>query len=100
MTPVAVAGTAMWYLTRSTGAVSLILLTRAVALGVVDVRRWSSPRWPRFLLDALHRNAALLAMVFLVVHILTSVIDGFAPIGLTDAIIPFKGAYRPFWLGL
>lgn len=100
MTPLATAGSAMWYLTRSTGAVSLILLTLAVALGVVDVRRWSSPRWPRFILDALHRNAALLAMVFLLVHILTSVIDGFAPIELTDAIIPFNGAYRPFWLGL
>jgi MFS-type transporter involved in bile tolerance (Atg22 family) len=37
-----------WYLTRSTGAVALLLLTGAVALGVVDVRRWSTPRWPRF----------------------------------------------------
>jgi predicted ferric reductase len=94
------AGSASWYLTRSTGAVALILLTLAVVLGIIDVRRWSSPRWPRFMLDALHRNAALLAMAFLVVHILTSVIDGFAPIGLTDAVIPFTGAYRPFWLGL
>lgn len=98
--PLASAGSAAWYLARSTGAVSLILLTLVVVLGVVDVRRWSSPRWPRFLLDALHRNAALLAMAFLAVHILMSVIDGFAPIGLTDAVIPFKGAYRPFWLGL
>ena len=32
----------------------------------------------------MHRNAALLAMAFLIVHILTSVIDGFAPIELTD----------------
>jgi methionine sulfoxide reductase heme-binding subunit len=90
----------MWYLTRATGAVALILLTLTVVLGVIDVRRWSSPRWPRFLLDALHRNAALLAMAFLLVHILTSVIDGFAPIELADSVIPFKGTYRPFWLGL
>jgi methionine sulfoxide reductase heme-binding subunit len=89
-----------WYVTRSTGAMALALLTAAIVLGVVDVQRWSSPRWPRFLVDSLHRNVSLLAMAFLVVHILTSVLDSFAPIRLTDAFIPFVGSYRPFWLGL
>jgi sulfoxide reductase heme-binding subunit YedZ len=93
-------GSAYWYLTRSTGAVSLLLLTFAVALGVVDVRRWSSPRWPRFLVDSLHRNVSLLAIAFLALHVLTSVLDSFAPISLLDAFVPFAGAYRPFWLGL
>jgi predicted ferric reductase len=89
-----------WYLTRSTGAVALLLLTFAIALGVLDVRRFSTPRWPRFLVDSLHRNVSLLAMVFLGFHILTSVLDSFAPISLVDAFIPFAGSYRPFWLGL
>jgi predicted ferric reductase len=89
-----------WYLTRSTGAVALLLATLAIAIGVADVRRWSTPRWPRFVVDSLHRNVSLLAMVFLVLHILTSVLDSFAPISLIDAFIPFTGAYRPFWLGL
>jgi methionine sulfoxide reductase heme-binding subunit len=89
-----------WYLTRSTGTVSLLLLTGAVALGVVDWRRLSTPRWPRFVIDSLHRNVALLAVCFLALHILTAVLDSFAPIGLIDAIIPFAGSYRPFWLGL
>jgi methionine sulfoxide reductase heme-binding subunit len=89
-----------WYLTRSTGAVALVLLTAAVALGVIDVRRFNAPGWPRFLIDALHRNVALLAMAFLVLHILTSVLDSFASISLVDALVPFVGSYRPFWLGL
>jgi len=89
-----------WYLTRSTGAVALLLLTIAVALGVLDVKRFSTPRWPRFVVDSLHRNVSLLAMVFLVLHILTSVLDSFAPISLLDAFVPFVGSYRPFWLGL
>ena len=91
---------AYWYLTRATGAVALLLLTFAVALGVLDVRRWRSQRWPRFLVDSLHRNVSLLAMVFLALHILTSVLDSFASISLADAFIPFAGSYRPFWLGL
>jgi methionine sulfoxide reductase heme-binding subunit len=90
----------MWYLTRSTGAVALVLLTLAVALGVIDVRRLSTPRWPRFVVDALHRNVSLLSVVFLVLHVLTSVLDGFAPISLLDAVVPFGSSYRPLWLGL
>ncbi|HEY2719813.1 MAG TPA: ferric reductase-like transmembrane domain-containing protein [Solirubrobacteraceae bacterium] len=98
--PAVVGGSASWYLTRSTGVVGLLLLTLAVGLGVVDVRRLSSLRWPRFVLDSLHRNVALLAMAFLFVHVLTSVIDSFTPISLLDAVVPFAGSYRPFWLGL
>jgi sulfoxide reductase heme-binding subunit YedZ len=89
-----------WYLTRSTGAVALLLLSLAIALGVIDVQRWSSPRWPRFVIDSLHRNVSLLAMVFLCLHILTSALDSFASIPLIDAVVPFVGSYRPFWLGL
>jgi len=98
---IAAAGpSAYWYLTRASGAVALLLLTGAVVLGIVDVHRWSSPRWPRFVLDALHRNVSLLAMLFLVLHILTAVLDSFASIPLIDAVVPFVGSYRPFWLGL
>lgn len=93
-------GSTSWYLTRSTGAVALVLLTMTVVLGVIDVRRFSTRGWPRFVLDALHRNLALLTIVFLVLHILTSVLDGFAPISLSAAVIPFISPYRPFWLGL
>jgi methionine sulfoxide reductase heme-binding subunit len=96
----ATGGSAYWYLTRSTGAVALVLLTLAIALGVLDVRRWSSPRWPRFVVDSLHRNVSLLAMAFLALHVITSVLDSFAPISLLDAFLPFAGSYRPFWLGL
>jgi predicted ferric reductase len=95
-----VGGSAYWYLTRSTGVVGLLLLTLAMALGVVDVRRLSTPRWPRFALDTLHRNVSLLAMAFLAVHVLTAILDSFAPISIVDSVVPFAGSYRPFWLGL
>jgi predicted ferric reductase len=100
-TVLAAAGpSAYWYLTRSSGGVSLVLLTLALVLGVVDVGRWSTASWPRFVVDSLHRSASLLALAFLVVHILTAVLDSFAPISLVNAIVPFTGSYRPFWVGL
>jgi hypothetical protein len=89
-----------WYLTRSTGVVSLLLLTLTVVLGVIDVRRWSTPAWPRFALDSLHRSVSMLVLVFLGLHIVTAALDSFAPIALIDAVLPFIGSYRPFWLGL
>jgi predicted ferric reductase len=91
---------AYWYLTRSTGAVAMLLLTASVVLGIADVRRYATTSWPRFVIDGLHRNVSLLAVAFVALHIITSVLDGFAPISITAAVIPFISSYRPFWLGL
>jgi DMSO/TMAO reductase YedYZ heme-binding membrane subunit len=92
---------AYWYVTRSTGAVALVLLTVSVVLGVMGAVRFSSaPRWPRFAIDLLHRDVSLLAIVLVVVHVVTTVLDGFAPITLLDGVIPFRSPYRPLWLGL
>lgn len=101
MTVFAAAGpSAYWYLTRGTGTIALILLTLSVAFGVANVRRLRTPTMPRFVFDAVHRNVSLLAVAFVAVHILTSVLDSFAPINLIDSVIPFVSSYRPIWLGL
>jgi methionine sulfoxide reductase heme-binding subunit len=99
---IAAAGpSAYWYLARGTGAVSLVLLTFSVVLGILGSLRFSLvPRWPRFAIDTVHRDISLLVLVLLAVHIISSVLDSFAPIRLTDAIIPFTSAYRPLWMGL
>ena len=91
---------AYWYLARGTGAVSLVLLTGTVVLGIMDSVRFTSPRWPRFAIDSVHRDLSLLVLVVLAIHIVTSVLDGFAPIVLLDGVIPFATPYRPLWMGL
>ena len=88
--------TTLWYLTRGTGVVSLVLLTASVVLGVAGSLRAR----PRALLAGLHRNVPLLAIAFVVAHVLTTVADGYAPIGVKDAVLPFLSPYRPVWLGL
>jgi DMSO/TMAO reductase YedYZ heme-binding membrane subunit len=91
---------AYWYLARGTGAVSLVLLTVSVALGVTDWSRVTfGQRWPRFAIDSLHRDVSLLVIALLAIHIVTSVLDSFAPIGLIDAVIPLVSKYRPLWMG-
>lgn len=92
--------TALWYAARSTGYVSLLLLTVIVVLGIVTAMRWDTREWPRFLTQALHRNLSLLVLVFLAIHIVTSIVDPFAGIALLNTVVPFTGSYRPLWLGL
>lgn len=90
----------MWFLTRGTGATALVLLTLSVALGVAHVQRTQIAGLPRFVLDKVHRTAALLAVAFVFVHVATAILDGFAPITIVDAVVPLHSAYRPVWLGL
>ncbi|HEY3961225.1 MAG TPA: ferric reductase-like transmembrane domain-containing protein [Gaiellaceae bacterium] len=92
--------TALWYLTRASGIVALLLLTAAVALGVLSALRLTSDRWPRFAITDAHRNLTLASIVFVFLHVVTTVADGYAPIGFLDAFVPFLSPYRPLWLGL
>ncbi len=90
----------LWYTTRAAGTISLLFLTSVTVLGIVARMRVESARWPRFLSAALHGNLALLSVVFLVVHIVTAVVDPFTSLGITPVIVPFGSAYRTLWLGL
>jgi methionine sulfoxide reductase heme-binding subunit len=80
--------------------VSLILLTATVVLGIVASVGWTSTRWPRFLSQGVHRNLSLFCLAVIAVHITSTVGDGYVPIGLLDAVIPFRSPYRPIWVGL
>jgi hypothetical protein len=77
-----------------------VLLTVSLALGIANVRRVQTDAVPRFVFDAVHRSVSLLALAFLAVHVVTSVLDPFAPIRMIDAVVPFVSSYRPVWLGL
>ncbi len=90
----------LWYTTRGAGAVTLILLSAVVVLGILSTLRVQSRSWPRFLTTGLHRNLALMTLVFLALHIFTAVVDPFTNLGWSAALIPFTSYYRTFWLGL
>src|ERR1022692_4384861 len=98
--PVVVGPSLLWYSTRATGVVALVLLTATVMLGVVGSARAASQRWPRIVTASLHRNLALTATALVGVHVVTTVLDPFAPIGWIAAIVPFSSTYRPLWLSL
>ncbi len=100
MTVFALSSSWYWYFTRGTGMVALILLSAVMVLGILGPLRISSREWPRFAIETVHRDLSLLALVVIVVHVVTTVLDGYAPISLIAGIVPFDSAYRPLWLGL
>jgi sulfoxide reductase heme-binding subunit YedZ len=92
--------TALWYASRATGVVTMLLLTAVVVLGILVNRQGRIPGLPAFAVTGLHRNVSLLAVAFLVIHVVTAIVDPFVTIGLAAAVLPFASAYKPFWLGL
>jgi DMSO/TMAO reductase YedYZ heme-binding membrane subunit len=93
-------GPGLWYATRATGLVTLLLLTASVLLGVITAGRFASEKWPRFLTVGLHRRISLLTLVFLALHIATTVVDTYTSIPAAAVFVPFASAYKEPWLGL
>ncbi len=92
--------TVTWDTARAGGLVSYVLLTTAVALGLVLRNRWQSTRWPRLVTNELHGYVSLLALVFITVHVLAVAVDPFTHFGLGAVLVPFASHYRPVWMSL
>lgn len=90
----------VWYLMRASGVVSLLLLTAVLVLGIGTTRRWRTRRTPGLVALGLHRSISLLAVVFLVVHVATAVVDPYAVVSIAAVVVPFVAGRTPFWVGL
>jgi sulfoxide reductase heme-binding subunit YedZ len=97
---VSAGGSPLWYATRATGVVALVLLTATVVLGIAGAARLAAPGAPRIVTAGLHRNLSVLVVALVAVHVLTTVADGYVPISLASAVVPFSAPYRRLWLGL
>ena len=94
------ASTLPWYASRATGVVALVLLTAVMVLGILVNRQGRLPGLPRFAVTNLHRNLSLMAVVFIVIHVITAAADSYVSIPLISAVVPFTSGYEGFWLGL
>jgi predicted ferric reductase len=90
----------LWYATRATGLVALVLLTATTVLGILTANRTVSLRWPGFAVQDLHRRLSVLTMAFLAAHIVTSVIDTYVHIGWAAVVVPFASSYKRLWVAL
>ena len=93
-------GPLLWYLNRGSGLVLLALLTASALLGMWATRGGAGTRVPRFAVQSLHRNLALLGVVLTVVHVGSAVADEYVDIRWWQAALPWHLAYKPLWLAL
>jgi len=92
--------TFLWYATRASGIVSLILLTLTMVLGLVTTSRARARNWPGFAQQEIHRRISIMAVIFLAIHVVTSILDTYVHIGWFAIVVPFASPYSRFWVGL
>ena len=92
--------TALWYATRASGLMALILLTLTMVLGLLTTSRARARNWPGFAQQELHRRVSMIAVVFLGIHVVTSVLDTYVNIGWAAVVVPFTSQYSRFWVGV
>ncbi len=90
----------LWYTTRATGLVALVLFTVVVSLGTFVANRVGGTSVGRFELNELHRSVSMVAIAFLVVHIVSTVVDSFVPTGWLSAVVPMTSSYKRFDVAL
>ncbi|HVB19130.1 MAG TPA: ferric reductase-like transmembrane domain-containing protein [Acidimicrobiales bacterium] len=84
----------LWYTTRATGLVALVLFTVVVSLGTLVANRIGGSIVGRFELNELHRSLSIVAIAFLALHIVTTVIDSFVATGWISVVVPFTSSYK------
>jgi methionine sulfoxide reductase heme-binding subunit len=97
---IATASPLIWYTTRATGVVGLVLLTASVCVGILTTTRLATRRLPRFAVSELHSRISMVAMIFVVLHVVTAILDTYVPIGLLASVVPFTSGYRPLPVAL
>jgi methionine sulfoxide reductase heme-binding subunit len=90
----------LWFVSRGSGLVLLVLLTAIVVLGAATRAGWAPRRWPRFAVAELHRTLSLFAVALLALHVLTAILDRYVTIGWAATVIPFASPYRRLAVGM
>ena len=90
----------LWFLSRGSGIVLLVLFTAVMALGTAVRLGWAPRRWPCFAVAELHRALALFAVALLGLHVVTALADPYVTIGWAATVLPFLSPYRTVAIGL
>jgi predicted ferric reductase len=84
-----------WYTARSGGIVAWILLAGSVLWGLVlSTKVFGRRPRPNWVLD-LHRFLGGAAVVFVVVHVLSIMLDSYVHFGIAEVLVPFTGTWHP-----
>lgn len=90
----------LWYLSRATGIVSLLLLGVIVLLGIATATKMTPKGFGKLVGPDLHRRLSITTVGFIAVHVVAAILDPFVAVGIGASLVPFVSKYRPLWVGL
>ena len=84
-----------WYTARSSGMIAWLLLAASVVWGLaISTKTKPKKVRPNWMLD-LHRYLGGLAMIFVSVHMLGLLLDGWIGVGPAQLLVPSTSSWRP-----
>jgi hypothetical protein len=93
----------LWNVSRALGLVALLLLSVVLALGALHtttLSRAAAQALPRFAVVALHRNLALISVVFVALHVVTVLVTPYLPLRWHHLFLPGTASFNPWPVGL
>ncbi len=91
---------AMWYVTRAAGIISYLLLWLSTVWGLAVSNKILDPVLHRAFTYDFHQFLSLLAIGFVILHIVVLLADQYLPFSVAQVLVPFAAPYRPVWVGL
>lgn len=88
----------VWMTARGAGLSALVLLTASTVLGTLMTNRWKPST--KVVAQHVHRVVSLVGLGVLALHITTILMDTWAHVGVTGALIPFTSTFRATAVGL
>ncbi|MEM8861455.1 MAG: ferric reductase-like transmembrane domain-containing protein [Chloroflexota bacterium] len=89
-----------WFITRSTGVVAYVLLSLSMYWGLILSTKSVRGQVPSGISLATHTVMSWLAVLLSVIHAAVLRASTFYEYAWADILLPFRGPYRPFWVGL
>ncbi|GAA4861455.1 ferric reductase-like transmembrane domain-containing protein [Actinomycetospora straminea] len=93
----------LWNISRALGLVALLLLGVVLALGALhntSLTELLGQALPRFVLVALHRNLALITVVFVALHVVTVLVTPYLPLRWYHVVVPGTASFNPWPVGM
>jgi len=89
----------MWYTSRATGVVAVVLMTAILVLGMM-VKAGAGTSEQSTVMMGIHRNLSMGMSAFIGLHVVTAIMETYVDIGWMSLLVPFTSGYSTLWIGL
>lgn len=89
-----------WYISRAAGLMGYILFWLSTVWGFAISSKIFDSFLERTFTYDFHEHLSLLSIGFVLLHVIVLLWESYEPLSLTEVLIPFITAYRPFWVGI